>query len=366
MNFEIFKEQLYYKIINNDINILDFINQYDYSIFKIKFIKIYCNHMCKHTNNSNCNNFDYKINNDIEYDSDCEFSTKYNYKCYHKCEHICDIFNINNNCKYCNNIKTYTYDILYLAIRYKNDILINYLIKNIKDCDIYNILDKKTDDYYYYGSTFFYAYHHYPTIAYKMFKYDKNLVFIMKNEENNTIMHKIIKENEYYYPKNKYYYNKNDIFLNLTKEKLKIFIYNYIIEKEGFDFFINHYPNFIDSLFGFGLSNGKNLNFIEYVLNKKLNDLKFNLLLTYQENKDNETPLMKLIIPSKRYNECMAFAKKIIELCPETLNQDIIHPIYEEKKNVKTYNLAKIYKNKEFCNLIDTIVYTNQLKIKYK
>lgn len=308
-----FKKKLYHKIVNKESDIIDFIQLYDYPIFQMKIENI-----------------------------------GYIY-------YISDIYN---------KTSIFVYDILYLAIRYKHEILIDYLVKNIEKCDLYNILDRTTEDYRKFGSTFFYAYCHYPKVAYKMFEQDKNIAFIETNEVKSTIIHRILRDSD---SKDRFMYG---LFLDVYKEKLKIKIYDHIIETEGFDYFIKKVPNFFTLLFSFGLTLGRNINFIDYILNKEINkDIihhsKINELLKYQSEDKTYSVLIRLITPSHRHKECIDFAKKIMELCPKTVEQKVHHQC-NNKKMMTAYEIAKMFEHDDFAECIETFVKTYHPHLKYK
>lgn len=216
-----------------------------------------------------------------------------------------------------------------------------------------------------YGSTFFYAYCYYPEIAYKMFQEDKTLSFIITN--NCTVIEKMICEAGSNKLRN---YTKSGFFLNIYKEKLKVAIYDYIIENKGYDYFINNFKGFFRKLFM--RYTGENINFIEYVLSKEINEYdkeKVILMLKYRynENEMSLTPIMYLMDRSNdRYPECILFVKKIFEIYPFAFEDKTYHPYNNNNKFVKAYHLAKIYNNKEMVLFIEILINSCPLKIKYK
>ncbi len=194
----LYQEQLFQKIKEKSSDIVDFILQNEYIIFKMKFI--------------------------------------------------------------INNVKL---DILYLAMYHKNLYLLDFLVQNLDKCDLDYVPENSKN----YIPTFFYAYRNYPKIAYQMLQINHHISSIIHHDK--SIFHVIINDSILL-----------GMFMDIYKEKMKIFVYDYIIRKFDFDFLLQYIPDFFILLFhNYHITNK---NFIEYILDK-------------ENNKNNET-LSKLII----------------------------------------------------------------------
>ncbi len=191
-----------------------------------------------------------------------------------------------------------------------------------------------------------------------MFHYNKDLAFIIDKDKHCIIDHII-------YDALFGDFTKYGEQLNPYKEKLKIEIYDHIIDTHGFDFFIEHFPNLFSKLFY--NYNGRNFNFAQHILNKDINknNVKFNTLIRYQYNDKSQTPIMSLRaqrLPIK--NQFNFFIKKIIELYPLVL-EDGSYGVFHGKY-IKAYHIFEYIRDNEIIKFIDTFVKINKLELNYK